>query len=77
MVPGPGSTSAFKIVTGMTGIRSERTGVAWADETSWETERLGQEALIRSEGYNKRLVRWLVNGKEHEIGDKMRFNLKE
>jgi hypothetical protein len=68
---------AFSMMTGMEGIRSERTGVAWADEASWETERLGQEALTRSEGYKKRLLSWMVNGKEHGIGDKERFNLKE
>jgi hypothetical protein len=68
---------AFSMVTGMTGIRSERTGVAWADEASWETQRLGQEAITRSEGYSQRLLSWMVNGKDHGIGDKTRFNLSE
>lgn len=67
---------AFSMVTGMIGIRSERTGVAWADETSWETQRLGQEAITRSAGYIQRLLNWMVNGKHPNIGDKMRFNLK-
>jgi hypothetical protein len=56
---------AFSIVTGMTGIRSERMGVAWADEASWETQRLEQDALTRSEGYVTRLLNWMVNAKEH------------
>ncbi len=60
---------AFSMVTGMADIRSERTGVAWRDETSWETQRLGQEAVIRSKGYNQRLLRWMVSGKEHEIAE--------
>jgi hypothetical protein len=68
---------AFSIVTGMTSIRSERTGVAWADEDSWETQRLNKEASTRSEGYTQRLLKWMVNGKEHQIGDKSSFVLKE
>jgi hypothetical protein len=64
------------MVTGMTGIRSERTGVAWSDDASWETQRLEREAVTRSAGYIQRLLTWMVNGKEHEIGDKTRFNLE-
>lgn len=67
----------FSVVTGMKGIRSERTGVAWGDETSWQTQRLAQEAVTRSEGYIQRLLNWMVNSKEDNIGDKTRFNLKE
>jgi hypothetical protein len=54
---------ALAMVPGMTGIRSDRTGVAWGDETSWQSQRLEQEAVTRSERYIQRLLRWMVNGK--------------
>jgi hypothetical protein len=55
----------FKMVTGLTGIRSERTGVAIGDEASWETQRLEKDALTRSEGYVTRMINWMANTKEH------------
>ena len=57
---------AFMMVTGMSEIRSERTGVAWTDESSWESQRLRPEALVRSEGYAMRMIDWLLNSKESE-----------
>lgn len=68
---------AFALVTGMEGIRSERTGVAWADEASWETQRLSREALERSEGYKQRLLTWMVRDKTEGIGNKDRSTFME
>lgn len=68
---------AFLKVTGMTGIRSERTGVAWADETSWESQKLPPEAMVRSKGYTDRLLGWMTIKEENPVGDKNRFILKE
>jgi hypothetical protein len=57
---------AFQLITGMSGIRSERTGVSWADESSWESQRLPEEALRRSEGYVGRLLQWMSMENEGE-----------
>jgi len=59
---------AFSMVTGMTGIRSERTGVA-GDLTSWETERLELEAMTRSRGYMQRWINWKCNGNHRNMGE--------
>lgn len=50
---------AFHMVTGMDGIRSERTGVA-GDMTQWETDRLELSRLKRSHGYNQRQIDWMA-----------------
>lgn len=57
---------AFETVTGMPGIRSERTGVAMMDETSWQTQRMEQEALVRSHGYKQRLLNWMASIRDRE-----------
>ncbi|MGY2938855.1 hypothetical protein ACVWZ6_008457 [Bradyrhizobium sp. GM6.1] len=59
---------AFSMVTGMTGIRSERTGVA-GDLTSWETDKLPEEAMTRSKGYADRLLKWMMNGNHGNMGE--------
>ena len=51
----------FFLVTGLKGIKAERTGVAMGDEMSWEKERLLEQALLRSSGYRKRLLTWMTN----------------
>jgi hypothetical protein len=61
---------AFSIVTGMTGIRSERTGVA-GDLTGWNTDRLDQEAMTRSRGYMQRWIDWKVDGNHGNIGERI------
>lgn len=49
----------FHMVTGMHGIRSERTGVA-GDMARWEIERLGLKALKPSRGYQQRMIDWMT-----------------
>ena len=57
------------MVTGLTGVRSERTGVALGDEASWKTQRLEQEAITRSIGYNQRLLNWMIDRNAHNNGE--------
>lgn len=61
---------AFSTVTGMVGIRSERTGVA-GDLTSWDTDKLPQEAMTRSKGYTDRLLKWMINGNHGNMGQRL------
>lgn len=61
---------AFTMVTGMTGIRSERTGVA-GDLTSWETDKLSPEAMTMSRGYFARLLNWMINGNHGNMGERI------
>lgn len=61
---------AFSTVTGMTGIRSERTGVA-GDLAGWDTERLSQEAMTHSDGYKQRLITWMTDGDHGNIGERI------
>ncbi|MGY4511355.1 hypothetical protein [Bradyrhizobium sp. USDA 3650] len=61
---------AFSMVTGMTGIRSERTGVA-GDLSSWETDKLPQEAMTMSMGYMDRLLNWMINGNHGNMGQRL------
>ena len=49
----------FHMVTGMYGIKSERTGVA-GDMTGWEMERLELSVLRRSRGYKQREIDWMA-----------------
>lgn len=58
----------FSVVTGMTGIRSERTGVA-GDLTSWDTGKLSLEAMTRSRGYTDRLLKWMTRGNHGNLGE--------
>ena len=59
----------FSMVTGLTGVRSERTGVALGDEASWKTQRLEQETITRSMGYNQRLLNWMIDRNAHNNGE--------
>ncbi|CUU20863.1 hypothetical protein CDS [Bradyrhizobium sp.] len=61
---------AFSMVTGMVGIRSERTGVA-GDLTPWETDKLSPEAMMRSRGYFARLINWMINGNHGNMGQRI------
>lgn len=61
---------AFSMVTGMVGIRSERTGVA-GDLTTWETDRLSQEAMTMSRGYMQRLLNWMTKGNHGNMGQRI------
>jgi len=53
-------TEAYEELTGQQGIRSERTGVAMDDESSWLEHRLTPDKLERSEGYKERLLEWML-----------------
>ena len=62
---------AFSVVTGMAGIRSERTGVA-GDLTGWDTpDRLGQDAMTRTRGYMQRWITWKVDGNHGNTGERI------
>ena len=66
---------AFAAVTGMSGIRTERTGVAWCDDASWETQRLAQEAVTRSEGYVGRYLDWMLTSDGRDQAEKEEVHL--
>lgn len=53
-------TEAFNLVTDLYGIRSETTGVVLGDEESWRTQRLKEEAMTPSKGYNDRMIDWMA-----------------
>lgn len=52
----------FSIVTGLSGIKTEVTGVVMGDEASWRTQRLSQEAITRCSGYRSRVIDWMASG---------------
>lgn len=53
----------FSLVTGLSGIKTELTGVVMGDTASWETQRLTQRAVTRSTGYRSRVIDWMTSGR--------------
>ena len=66
---------AYKEATGLVTVKTTRTGVSQGDEESWLQQRLPEEAITRSSGYNRRLLDWMIrqndrkNREENRTGD--------
>jgi hypothetical protein len=57
-------TEAYEEASGQTSIRSEMSGIAMDDETTWDVGNQQPATMERADGYSKRYLDWMLHSPE-------------